>query len=187
MRVLAIVWMALLSALSPPRLSRWRVVWPLEASIGLVPASLAKAASLRQRPGWENETMAWAALTGPIPGRVVSPGTRSLTIAASSVRLALSARAARRSARASRRISPWRMACSRLAPAGWRRRARAARTASLSGRGPGGGRCRLRRVTARAVGWFARYCWWSALGARTAGCAGLRGRRRRGGWAGDRR
>jgi len=94
MRVLAIVWMALLSALSPPRLSRWRVVWPLEASIGLIPASLAKAASLRQRPGWENETMAWAALTGPIPGRVVSPGTRSLTIAASSARLALSARAA---------------------------------------------------------------------------------------------
>jgi hypothetical protein len=31
------------------------------------PASLANAASLRQRPAWENDTMAWAALTGPIP------------------------------------------------------------------------------------------------------------------------
>jgi len=50
------------------------VVWPLEASIGLVPASLAKAASLRQRPTWENDTMAWAALTGPIPGWLSSPG-----------------------------------------------------------------------------------------------------------------
>jgi hypothetical protein len=28
---------------------------------------LANAASLRQRPAWENDTMAWAALTGPIP------------------------------------------------------------------------------------------------------------------------
>ena len=73
-RVVAMMWMALLSARSPPLLSRWRVVWPLDASIGLAPASVAKAASLRQRPAWENETMAWAALTGPIPGRVVSPG-----------------------------------------------------------------------------------------------------------------
>ena len=30
-RVWAMMWMALLSALSPFRLSRWRVVWPLEA------------------------------------------------------------------------------------------------------------------------------------------------------------
>ncbi|HYZ37921.1 MAG TPA: hypothetical protein VE673_14580 [Pseudonocardiaceae bacterium] len=36
-----------------------------------------------QRPGWENDTMAWAALTGPIPGRVSGPGARSLTIVAS--------------------------------------------------------------------------------------------------------
>jgi hypothetical protein len=42
------------------------------------PASLANAASLRQRPAWENDTMAWAALTGPIPGRLVSPGAKSL-------------------------------------------------------------------------------------------------------------
>src|SRR5436305_14629871 len=87
------MWRALFSARSPPRLSRWRVVWPLEASIGLVPAGLAKAASLRQRPAWENDTMAWAALTGPIPGWLSSPGTRSQTMAASSVRLVASARA----------------------------------------------------------------------------------------------
>jgi hypothetical protein len=68
-------------------------------SIGLVPASLAKAASLRQRPAWENDTMAWAALTGPIPGWLSSPGTRSGTMAASSVRLVASARPASRSAR----------------------------------------------------------------------------------------
>src|SRR5215470_2452346 len=67
-------WMALLSARSPPRLRRWRVVWPLDASMGLVPASRAKAASLRQRPGWENNTMACAALTGPMPGCLVSSG-----------------------------------------------------------------------------------------------------------------
>src|ERR671917_573912 len=35
MRVLAMTWIALFSARSPPRLSRWRVLWPLEAPIGL--------------------------------------------------------------------------------------------------------------------------------------------------------
>jgi hypothetical protein len=74
----------------------------VEASIGLVPASLAKAASLRQRPAWDNDTMAWAALTGPIPGWLSSPGTRSWTMAASSVRWVASARPASRSARARR-------------------------------------------------------------------------------------
>jgi hypothetical protein len=33
----------------------------------LVPLSAANAASLRQRPGCEKLTMAWAALTGPTP------------------------------------------------------------------------------------------------------------------------
>ena len=47
---------------------------PLLAGSGLVPASAANAASLRQRPGWENVTMAWAALTGPMPRRSVRPG-----------------------------------------------------------------------------------------------------------------
>jgi hypothetical protein len=36
---------------SPPRLRRWRTVWPLLACSGLVPASAAKAASFRHRPG----------------------------------------------------------------------------------------------------------------------------------------
>src|SRR5436305_9500601 len=70
------VWTALLSARSARRLSRWRVVWPLDASSGLVTASLAKAASLRQRPGWENDTMAWAALTGGDSGLVSQPGCK---------------------------------------------------------------------------------------------------------------
>jgi hypothetical protein len=61
---------------------RWR------PSSGRVSASVAKAASLRQRPVWEKETMAWAAPIGPIPGWSVSPGAMSLTIAASSAGLA---------------------------------------------------------------------------------------------------
>jgi len=32
------------------------------------------AASLRQRPGWERDTMVWAALTEPMPRRSVNPG-----------------------------------------------------------------------------------------------------------------
>jgi hypothetical protein len=43
------------------------MVRPLLAGIGLVPPREANAASLRQRPGWEKLTMAWAALTGPTP------------------------------------------------------------------------------------------------------------------------
>jgi hypothetical protein len=62
--------------------------------------------------------MAWAALTGPIPGWAVSPGASSLTIAVSSARLALTARAPSRSASARRRISQWRTAWARLASRG---------------------------------------------------------------------
>ena len=58
MRVMAMVWIALFKARSPPRLSRCRTVLPLLACSGLVPASAAKAASLRHRPGWEKDTMA---------------------------------------------------------------------------------------------------------------------------------
>jgi hypothetical protein len=64
-----------------PRLSRCRTVWPLLACRGLVPARAANAASLRQRPGWEKDTMAWAALTGPMPRRSVRPGATSSTMA----------------------------------------------------------------------------------------------------------
>ena len=76
--------------------------------------------------------MAWAALTGPMPRRSVRPGARSLTMVCSWARLALSVRAASRRARARRRISAWRTACSRLASRGGRRRARPARGASVS-------------------------------------------------------
>ena len=62
--------------------------------------------------------MAWAALTGPMPRRSISPGARSLTMVCSWARLALSARAASRRARARRRISACRTACSRLASRG---------------------------------------------------------------------
>jgi dihydrofolate reductase len=41
------VWSARLSCRSPPRLSRWRRVWPLLAGTGATPASRAKQA----RPG----------------------------------------------------------------------------------------------------------------------------------------
>jgi hypothetical protein len=41
-----------------------------------VPASLAKAASLRQRPAWENDTMACAALTGGDAGLVEQSGNQ---------------------------------------------------------------------------------------------------------------
>ncbi len=64
------------------------MVRPLLAGSGLVPARAAKAASLRQRPGWEKLTMAWAALTGPMPRWLVRPGARSLTMAWSWARLA---------------------------------------------------------------------------------------------------
>jgi hypothetical protein len=43
------VWIARFSARSPPRLRRWRTVWPLLASRGLVAARAAKAASFRHR------------------------------------------------------------------------------------------------------------------------------------------
>ena len=62
--------------------------------------------------------MAWAAVTGPMPRRSISPGARSLTMVCSWARLASSARPASRRARARRRISACRTACSRLASRG---------------------------------------------------------------------
>jgi hypothetical protein len=50
---------------SPPRFSRWRTTRPEEASIGAAPASMAKAASERSRPGCDQLTSTWAAVTGP--------------------------------------------------------------------------------------------------------------------------
>jgi hypothetical protein len=88
MRVMAMVWMARFRARSPPRLSRCRTVLPLLAGSGLVPDSVANAASLRHRPGWENDTMAWAAVTAPMPRRWVNPGAIWSTMVCSWARLA---------------------------------------------------------------------------------------------------
>jgi hypothetical protein len=51
-----------------PRLSRCRIVLPLETSSGLTPQSLAKAASLRIRPGLSRRAVSSvAAVSGPTP------------------------------------------------------------------------------------------------------------------------
>jgi hypothetical protein len=52
---------------------------PLLAGIGLAPASAAYAASSRQRPGWDQDMIAWAALTGPTPRLASSCGARWVT------------------------------------------------------------------------------------------------------------
>jgi len=48
-------------------MSRCQMVRPLLAGMVLAPASAAKAASLRQQPWCDQDTMACAALTGPMP------------------------------------------------------------------------------------------------------------------------
>jgi len=53
-------------------LIRCRTVLPDEAGIGLTPARLAKAASERSRPGWDQAASATAAVTGPMPGSLSS-------------------------------------------------------------------------------------------------------------------
>ncbi len=45
---------------SPWGLMRWRAVRPEEAGMGAVPVRAAKAASLRNRPGWDQVTSSWA-------------------------------------------------------------------------------------------------------------------------------
>jgi hypothetical protein len=49
----------------PERFSRTRTVWPLEAGIGAAPPSMAKAASVRQRPAWDQALRTMAATIGP--------------------------------------------------------------------------------------------------------------------------
>ena len=46
---MAMVWIAQFRARSPPRLRRWRIVWPDEAGCGAVPLQRANAASLLKR------------------------------------------------------------------------------------------------------------------------------------------
>jgi hypothetical protein len=50
---------ARLSCRSPPRFSRWRITRSEEASIGAAPASMAKAASERSRPGCDQLISTW--------------------------------------------------------------------------------------------------------------------------------
>ena len=70
--------MARLSWRSPPRLSRCRVLSPEDASIGATPARRAKAASLWNRPGWNQVTMSRAAVTWEMPGLVEELGCGDL-------------------------------------------------------------------------------------------------------------
>jgi hypothetical protein len=58
---------------SLPRFSRWRTTRPEEASIGAAPASMAKAASERSRPGCDQPISTCAAVTGPTPGWPAAP------------------------------------------------------------------------------------------------------------------
>src|SRR6266508_1208271 len=82
MRAGAITCSAQLSWRSPPRLRRWRCCFPLEASIGLVPARAAKDASLAIRFGSPLETSSCAPQTGPTPGSLSRSGASSATASA---------------------------------------------------------------------------------------------------------
>src|SRR6266568_853251 len=74
------VWRARLSWRSPPRLSRCRIVWPLEAGTGATPASRSKADSERTRPGCDQATITSAARIGPTPGSSSSRGSSARTV-----------------------------------------------------------------------------------------------------------
>jgi hypothetical protein len=52
--------------------------------LGPPPASIAKAASERNRPGWDQLTSSWAALIGPIPGWMSNAGATTMMSSRSS-------------------------------------------------------------------------------------------------------
>jgi hypothetical protein len=70
---------AWLSCRSPERLSRTRIVCPEEAGIGAAPPSIAKAASVRQRPGCDQAQSTMAATIGPTPVRLSRSGRQART------------------------------------------------------------------------------------------------------------
>ena len=72
---------ARLSCLSPPRLSRCRTVWPLDAGTGATPARRAKQASERSRPRCDQATISCAATIGPTPGSSSSCGCERAHVA----------------------------------------------------------------------------------------------------------
>src|SRR3954454_16310565 len=75
MRVTTTRWGAALARLSPPRLSRWRGVLPLEAGTGQAPHSFANAASERIRSGLSpTRSSIAAAVPAPIPCAWTSAG-----------------------------------------------------------------------------------------------------------------
>ncbi len=98
---------------SPPRLRRWRRWRPLEASTGLVPASAAKAASLRMRAGSPLETISCVAQIVPTPHSSSRCGAIAVTQSWSCRSSSAISRSNRRILRARRRM----IACSMLAGA----------------------------------------------------------------------
>ena len=148
---------------------------PVAAAVEPVPDGVAAAGregagagrGRRTRPrcgsgrGGRSDTMAWAALTGPMPQRSVRPGAMSSTMASSWARLSPELRRALDAwpgrGGGSRR---WRTACSRLAPVGARGGGPGAVRARCRSacRGRGRGRCRRRPAAGRAAGWSGR-CW----------------------------
>src|SRR5437870_109309 len=67
MRLSALMCRAQLSWRSPPRLSRWRLIWPLEAWTGLTPARAAKVLPLGAC-AWEREAFAGQEPAGGLLG-----------------------------------------------------------------------------------------------------------------------
>ena len=169
------------SARSPPRLSRCRVTRPLEAGIGAAPARFANAASLRQRPGWDQDTIAWAALTGPIPTRWVRPGAMSSTRVARCFLLRRRSRSRAVTAVARRALRP-----RGSRPPGFARRPPAARDPAQRGggerRGPGPDRRRCRCAATRSPFVFAVLSG-SSRGERASESAAPPGPHHSGGWA----
>src|SRR5664280_2604331 len=79
-RVITMRQSAWLACRSPPRLRRWSVTLPEEASSGATPQSLAQVASLRSREGLSPAAMGRrAAVSGPRPTSSTSSGATLLT------------------------------------------------------------------------------------------------------------
>ncbi len=105
---------ARLSWRSPERLSRCRTVLPLLAGMGATPARAAKAASLRSRPAWDQDTRNWAAVMAPTPGSSSRPGQAAVTSSSSSVSCSAASASSISARRATARIARTVARCSML-------------------------------------------------------------------------